>query len=547
MVLIYLSTLLFSLSSFSQAHHQCLHNADGMIDCSSADKHLEGGFPQDVLEWWAAKKNKVAGAKCNNPKTVSEQEILSYINRNKEHKKTNDSFYGISLEDEDPHLIELLKKLTQFDGMWNFFDEQKNLDSQKTFDIPEDCKKVLCAAKSIFGEKQAPKLLYLMDKYELNLSHVTDDNITAFKDKQIDTILEAVDDLPSHLMPFEKNQYFKHYKNGYGPSDTTIANATITFYDPWDNQDSSEMRMYTVIHEIGHNIGSRLNQDEDPEWLNLTGWFELDGKWTSAKDDQQVSKYGATNPAEDFAEAFSGYRYDPERLKAISPKKYEYMKNKVFLGIEYTSEEKCANENSLLAKLKKTIDIVQSEIPQKYSLCEKELEGIILKKETNLKACIEKMKFMNEMDKKLEGKSSHEIDAIKKAMSFEEFKGESISKEEEIAAYKMIIGDIFGSIQKEYWDYSGDCSSAKDYGNQDFHLFNEYTFNEQFNDITNPNDLNSMMFDICSRSEKKKFECSDLVPFMQEYMPEKFEYKIDSSKVKKTTETEPNDFRCVID
>jgi hypothetical protein len=296
---------LFSLNAFSQAHHQCLHNDDGIIACVPNDHHLEGGeesFPQQILDWWAATKTKVRDAKCQNAGSVSREQMIKSLIQN-DTLLVNDSFFGMSFENESPHKLELLKKLTQFDGFWNF-NEEDNISSQKTFSIPNDCHKVLCAAESIFGKEEAPKLLYLLDKYELNLSHVTDDNLTAFSNDQLDTILEAVDDLPSHLIPFEKNQYFKHYKNGYGPSETTIANATITLYDPWDDQSSDEMRMYTVIHEIGHNIGGRLNQDEDPEWLSITGWFEIDGEWKSAKDDEQVSRYGATNPAEDFAEAF---------------------------------------------------------------------------------------------------------------------------------------------------------------------------------------------------------------------------------------------------
>lgn len=548
MVLILLALISFNFV-YAQPHHQCLHNADGLIDCVPTDSHHAENFAEEVLDWWAATDNKVKNAKCQNAGAVSEESMLNYINRNNSAQPlASDNFFGIQLEDESPHKIALLKKLTEFDGLWNIMDKSKNIESQKTFNIPSDCKKVICAAKSIFGENQGPKLLYLLDKYELNLSHEIDDNITAWKDSQLDTILEAVDDLPAHLIPFERNQYFKHYKNGYGPSASTLANATITFYDPWDDLDSSEMQMYTVIHEIGHNIGSRLNQDEDPEWLNITGWMELDGEWKSYRDDKQVSKYGATNPAEDFAEAFSGYRYDPERLKRISPKKYEYMKKNVFLGLEYTSEAKCQDTQSTYASLLNEFNATSIKAPTKYKSCRSHIRDILKKKTTNLKACIEKAAFNEFLNTKGDQLSTLEKDAITQATSFSQFSGSRVSEQEEIKAYKEILGDIFGSISKSYSKWSVDCNMSKEYGWQDLMTFNEFHFGDRFREIDKSNNLNAFITNICEDTiSKNKLTCKDLAPFMQEYFPSHLGISIDPAKVKMTSETDPNNFRCLIE
>lgn len=543
-----LALLLFSINIFAQGHHHhCLHNQDGLIDCVSADQHLEsgdGGFPQQVLDWWAATKNKVKTAKCQNAGNVSQESMFNYINRHNGSGKS-ESYFGMSFENEDPHKLDLLRKLTKFDGMWNF-KEEENIASQKNFDIPSDCKKVMCAAESIFGKEQAPKLLYLLDRYELNLSHVTDDNITSFSNAQLDTILEAVDDLPAHLIPFERNQYFKHYKHGYGPSSTTLANATITLYDPWDDQDSNEMRMYTVIHEIGHNIGSRLKQDEDPEWLNITGWIELNGEWTSLNNDEQVSKYGATNPAEDFAEAFSGYRYDPEKLKELSPEKYEYMKNNVFLGIEYTSEEKCSDENTSLATLR---DVLNSEqpVPNKYSTCSKEISELVIKGNTNLKACIEKAIISAKAADPAAKRSKFEIYAINQALSFETFSGHSVTKKQEEEAYKIILGDVFGSIAQNYYNFGDTCEKASNYAWQNLMDFSDYHFNDKYHKVAQTDDeLAPIMNSICeSTKAKSTVDCKDLAPIMSEYFPSELGIQIDASKVKQVSGT-PNSFRCEI-
>jgi len=64
-----------------------------------------------------------------------------------------------------------------------------------------------------------------------------------------------------------------------------------------------------------------------------------------------VSKYGETNPAEDFAETMTAYRYNPELLKEVSPEKYSFIKEKVFNGAEFIKESEC-NKSLIVNHLK---------------------------------------------------------------------------------------------------------------------------------------------------------------------------------------------------
>ncbi|MFN7824887.1 MAG: hypothetical protein ACK5P6_05960, partial [Pseudobdellovibrionaceae bacterium] len=64
---------------------------------------------------------------------------------------------------------------------------------------------------------------------------------------------------------------------------------------------------------------------------------------------------------EDFAETFSAYRYNPRQLKKVSPKRYEFMKNKVFGGIEYTNDASC----SRLATEKRNFDRQQEAVTRR--------------------------------------------------------------------------------------------------------------------------------------------------------------------------------------
>lgn len=92
----------------------------------------------------------------------------------------------------------------------------------------------------------------------------------------------------------------------------------------------------TLVHEIGHNVHYNIRRDN----------FDLDVAWSalhqaSFKSAQEtglgfISTYAQTNKFEDFAETYMAYVRVPEVLKYYSMDKYEFMKQEVFNGFEYT-------------------------------------------------------------------------------------------------------------------------------------------------------------------------------------------------------------------
>lgn len=81
----------------------------------------------------------------------------------------------------------------------------------------------------------------------------------------------------------------------------------------------------TLIHELSHSL-----DDEKPgpfqDWLALSGWFqELDGRWLPARDTGFLNQYAMGHPKEDFAESFTAYVLDPDRLRIASPQKFMFM------------------------------------------------------------------------------------------------------------------------------------------------------------------------------------------------------------------------------
>jgi Mlc titration factor MtfA (ptsG expression regulator) len=78
-----------------------------------------------------------------------------------------------------------------------------------------------------------------------------------------------------------------------------------------------------VIHELSHSLDDEL-PGVFSKWLQATGWFKENGQWLS-KSHEFVNEYAASHPKEDFAESFSSYVLEPERLMKASPARYEFM------------------------------------------------------------------------------------------------------------------------------------------------------------------------------------------------------------------------------
>jgi len=80
----------------------------------------------------------------------------------------------------------------------------------------------------------------------------------------------------------------------------------------------------TLIHEISHSLDDEL-PGPFQEWQGLSGWFSENDQWFPARDPGFVNEYARGHPKEDFAESFTLYVLNPERLKQVSPAKFLFM------------------------------------------------------------------------------------------------------------------------------------------------------------------------------------------------------------------------------
>ncbi len=321
------------------------------------------GLPHNVvpkwvpqISWWGATTSNVKNAACRIPANLSDHEMESYFNNKYPPAQGEASFAGLSLQNENPAFIEVLRKLTQIPErkpgsicVWC-----RDLSEQKTYNVPADCKSVICAAKAAFGEKEGLRMLYLMDRFGFNSSADIFKNSSPWKADELDQAIKTMREMPSFMFPLDPNQKFTHYTRGTGQTRGSleiIANASMEFYSGFDHLESNDIRSYIFVHEWGHNLGSDLKIYTSKEWLDLSDWVDKGGQWTLGNPKAVISNYAKTNPSEDFAESIATYRYNPQLLLAINPEKYKFIKEVVFQGIEYLDGETCQEKNAYVNQI----------------------------------------------------------------------------------------------------------------------------------------------------------------------------------------------------
>ena len=323
------------------------------------NQQIDGLYKALEVDWWSATKSQVSNSSCRSSiPTIEEMKRYTSENTDDDVKGTR-TVNGVTFENESLKLIKAYEDLTSIRNWSGDVEEQTDL--QEEYEINPECKKVACALEKAYGTSLGNKILYMKMRYGFNSSEYGNKNASRLTNQEADVLLRSVQDYPASLFPLDSNRQLTKFKRGHTltiHSGRTVAYAAIAFYDVW-NYYSPEMMEYTAVHELAHYIGSELEIDDNTEWLNFGGWVEKDDEWESEKENT-CSLYGATNPSEDFAESVSAYRFNPTLLKEISLEKYNYIKEVVFDGLEYTDNDSCRVENSYTFKLQEEVSKVRN-------------------------------------------------------------------------------------------------------------------------------------------------------------------------------------------
>ena len=87
----------------------------------------------------------------------------------------------------------------------------------------------------------------------------------------------------------------------------------------------------TIVHEVGHTVAF-ANDRRVQNAFSATFWST--GERDLARGGT-VTSYALLDPAEDFAESFLHYRYNPARMAQVAPVRYAWMRDHVFGGREF--------------------------------------------------------------------------------------------------------------------------------------------------------------------------------------------------------------------
>lgn len=344
--LIILFSFLCSLDT--AAHDGCRelnHTSSALFD-SSLETILQ-------LTWNVADETAMKNPRCKK-EIPSLLEIENFLNDKAVGKKEKRLIAGQEIEGDSYHLDLLEKLIYQKDAYHNLVkDESIRIQSIKK------CKNALCALENLAPSKEVSlKQAFLLSKYGFNSSPHVFKEAEFFNHDEINDALRALEQYPNFVFPLESNKQFIRYPKGvdHPESKTTIADATMSFFGNWLKEPSWKREQH-VFHEVAHRFAINFKLDVETDWLKLSGWESADGDQWTRRESNQVSLYGQTDPFEDFAEAVVSYRYRPELLKEIAPKKYEYIKTLIFQGVEYLDELKC-EDRSVIVKAQQIVDSI---------------------------------------------------------------------------------------------------------------------------------------------------------------------------------------------
>lgn len=327
-----------------------------LFGCISQEPRQPASNPANTERnpWWGASESQVQTAVCRErlPRTAQELRNFFAIMEDRFVKNSDggtSQLFDLKLENQPGTLVRSLYELLTPGPVFN--QKVKQIEKPKNrFHIGDDCTRSACIAEKIFGPTIGLQMLYLQSEFHINTSPYSYDDSTAFTEDELWDILAALELLPPGNLPFHLNQKLTHYPRETSER-TLLANATMGFYTRWSKAHPHH-RQYIVLHEFAHNYGSNFVDDlaNLDEWLTVTGWErtpenrELFKRPADDHDGGLISGYSKTNPREDFAESVSAYRLNPFELRELSPSRYNFIRDTVFDGLEFTHTEACERQ-----------------------------------------------------------------------------------------------------------------------------------------------------------------------------------------------------------
>jgi len=311
----------------------------------------------------AASRDEIRSARCLRFYSIDEMRLADYFAKVRRESPVAAAAVGGLLFKDQPLLMTSAYRLLT--SHWNY--QLKPVLDVDMWPIFKDdpCPTPECAVRRVFGADGEFYLAFLM-KTAINLSHLGYDRMSPpvfagetvpnertvrqfralytpvpWTRAELQPYLQGALNLPAHIFPLPYTRLLRtRYNHWDGPG--IHANALITIFPVMEDFDPY-YKMYSTVHEIGHQVGNLTHIDKKEDWINLS-WEWVDGEKRRVRPRSQdlfVSLRATADPLEDFAESFAAYRFNPEKLKRVSLAKYRFLKERVFKGVEYDGASAC--------------------------------------------------------------------------------------------------------------------------------------------------------------------------------------------------------------
>lgn len=174
------------------------------------------------------------------------------------------------------------------------------------------------------------------------------ERFTSFKNEEVLTLITMLEEFPSGMITTPGLKYIirrldstPHPLYPEAPAVAWVTSGYIEFMESaFTGSDVGHLQRL-ILHEKAHFIWEHLFDEQlKKDWMLLGEWYQREnGEWFTLNETEFVSAYAhGINPNEDMAETISYYIVNPDKLRSVSPKKYDFIQNRVMHGDRYISK-----------------------------------------------------------------------------------------------------------------------------------------------------------------------------------------------------------------
>lgn len=155
------------------------------------------------------------------------------------------------------------------------------------------------------------------------------EKVSTWTEEERERVLEALSYFPDALQNLAIRGLYRMQKSVYDRNAASgDAAGDIVLYDP--AFDLHQNLSQVLAHELAHRAYSELSPNEADDYRAATLWFDK-GKnsgqpnWVCLRKSFEAPD-GGDSPAEDFSNGVEYYLFNPNRLKAVTPQAYDWIK-----------------------------------------------------------------------------------------------------------------------------------------------------------------------------------------------------------------------------